>query len=157
MSDTRRSIRIEIHGVDLPGRSCGPRPDGGTYEDIQVGLKCRAETIELIPGDVAEARWSMDVTIRETPAGRDFGGPFVSGARDDRHLGLRWFGRAPDGTYELFRGAKLRLIDVTPAFVDEALRTGGTLVGRVVMSDDNGWPRCARVRPPAVTWSVRSD
>jgi hypothetical protein len=99
----------------------------------------------------------VDVTVRETSAGRDFGGPFVSGDRDDRHLGLRWFGRSLDGTGELFRGAKLRLIDVEPAFVDEALRTGGTLVGRVVLTDEHGWPRCARVRPPAITWLVRSD
>ena len=160
MAGTRekpRSIEVEIHGVDMPGRSCGPRPGGGDCEDVRVGLRWRSETVELVPGDAAEARWSLAVTVRETPTGRDFGGPFVSGDRTDRHLALRWFERRPDGTDELFRAAKLRLIDVAPALVDQVLLSGGTLVARVVMTDENGWPRCARVRPPAVAWSVRPD
>jgi uncharacterized protein DUF5990 len=109
-----------------------------------------------VPGDAPQAIWAVDVTVRETDGGRDFGGPFVSGNRTDRHLGLRWLGRAPSGQVELFRGAKLRLIDVAPNLVEEALRTGGTLVGRVVLTDEHGWPRCARVRPPAIEWSIRS-
>ena len=90
-----RAARVELHGVDLPGRSCGPRPGGGWYRDIQVGLKKGTTAIDLVPGDAAEAMWSMDVAVRETGSGRDFGGPFVSGQRDDRHLGLRWYGRTP--------------------------------------------------------------
>lgn len=149
----RASIRVELRGVDLPGRSCGPRPGGGWYEDIHVGLKRGNAAVELVPGDAAEAKWSMDVTVREIDGGRDFGGPFVSGHRDDRHLGLRWYGRAPDGRIENFRGA-LRFVEVDPALIDEALRTGRPLLGRVVLTDEHGWPRCARVHPSAIAWSV---
>ena len=88
-SSPRAAIRMEIHGVDLPGRSCGPRPGGGHYDDIHLGLKRGPDAIELVPGDAPEARWALDVAVRNTPAGRDFGGPFVGGHRDDRHLGLR--------------------------------------------------------------------
>jgi hypothetical protein len=150
----RATIHVEIHGVDLPGRSCGPRPGGGTYEDIHVGLKRGNDTIELVAGDAPDATWQMDVTVRETDAGRDFGGPFISGHRDDRHLGLRWLGRGPAGSAEVFRGAKLRMIDVEPTLVDQALATGRMLVGTVVLTDEHGWPRCARVRPPAIGWSI---
>jgi hypothetical protein len=132
------SIRVELRGVDLPGRSCGPRPGGGWYEDIHVGLKRGNDAVELV----------------EIDSGRDFGGPFVSGHRDDRHLGLRWYGLAPDGRIENFRGAKLRFVEVDPALIDEALRTGRPLLGRVVLTDEHGWPRCARVRPPAIAWTV---
>ena len=150
----RTSIRVELRGVDLPGRSCGPRPGGGWYEDIHVGLKRGNAAIELVPGDALEAKWSIDVTVREIDSGRNFGGPFVSGDRDDRHLGLRWYGRAPDGRIENFRGAKLRFAEVDPALIDEALQTGRPLLGRVVLTDENGWPRCARVHPPAIAWTL---
>jgi hypothetical protein len=148
------SIHVELRGVDLPGRSCGPRPGGGWYEDIHVGLKRGNAAVELVPGDAPEAKWSVDVTVREIDRGRDFGGPFVSGHRDDRHLGLRWYGRAPDGRIENFRGAKLRFVEVDPVLIDEALRTGRPLLGRVVLTDEHGWPRCARVHPPAIAWTV---
>jgi Family of unknown function (DUF5990) len=70
-----RSFRVELHGVDLPGRSCGPRPGGGHYEDVHVGLKRGTTAIDLCPGDAPEAKWTMDVTVREIESGRDFGGP----------------------------------------------------------------------------------
>jgi Family of unknown function (DUF5990) len=148
------SLRVELRGVDLPGRSCGPRPGGGWYSDIHVGLKRGTSAIDLVPGDAPEANWSVDVTVRETENARDFGGPFVSGHRDDRHLGLRWYGRSPDGSVENFRGAKLRFAEIQPALIDQALETGHPLIGRVVLTDEDGWPRCARVHPPAITWSV---
>jgi hypothetical protein len=123
-ASSRVPLRVEVHGVDLPGRSCGPGPGGGWYKDIHVGLKKGTTAIDLVPGDAPEATWSMDVTVREIENGRDFGGPFVSGQRDDRHLGLRWYGRIPDGRVENFRAAKLRFAEVDPALIDQALRTG---------------------------------
>ena len=73
-ASARVLLRVELHGVDLPGRSCGPRPGGGWYQDIQVGLKKGTTAIDLVPGDAAEATWSMDVTVREIESGRDFVG-----------------------------------------------------------------------------------
>jgi hypothetical protein len=153
-ASARVLLRVELHGVDLPGRSCGPRPGGGWYKDIHVGLKKGTTAIDLVPGDAPEATWSMDVTVREIENGCDFGGPFVSGQRDDRHLGLRWYGRIPDGRVENFRAAKLRFAEVDPALIDQALQSGRPLVGRVVLTDEHGWPRCARVHPPAIGWSL---
>lgn len=40
-ASARTLLRVELHGVDLPGRRCGPRPGGGWYEDIQVGRRRR--------------------------------------------------------------------------------------------------------------------
>jgi hypothetical protein len=55
----KETLRVEIVRADLPGTSCGPSPEGGTYRDIHVGLKRARETIELIPGDATEARWDV--------------------------------------------------------------------------------------------------
>ena len=78
----------------------------------------------------------------------------LPGRRDDPHLGLRWYGRIPDGRVENFRAAKLRFAEVDPALIDQALQSGRPLVGRVVLTDEHGWPRCARVHLPAIAWSI---
>jgi hypothetical protein len=42
---------------------------------------------------------------------------------------------------------------IDPELVDAASTAGG-LAARVDLSDDRGGPRCARVDPPAVEWSI---
>jgi len=46
----------------------------------------------------------------------------------------------------------LRLADVPPALVQEALAPGRRLVARVRLTDSNGNPICARLRPPYIQW-----
>ena len=78
------------------------------------------------------------------------------GAARRRSAGLRWYGRSPDGSVENFPGAKLRFAEIDPALIDQALQTGHPLVGRVMLTDEDGWPRCARLHPPAITWSIET-
>jgi hypothetical protein len=78
----------------------------------------------------------------------------VRGDRTDRHLGLAWGDVPGDGTLRLFRAAKLRLVDIDPAIIEEAVRPGRRLIARVRLTDVRGDPVCARVRPPALTWSA---
>ena len=59
-----------------------------------------------------------------------------------------------DGTLRLFRGAKLRFADVDPGLVEQAMRPGRRLIARVRLTDARGNPVCARLRPPAITWSA---
>jgi hypothetical protein len=88
---TMTTMVVEIQGRDLPGRRCGQSPDGGSYDNIHVGIVRRADTIELVPGDAPSARWQLEVTVRRGADGTiDFAGPFVHGKRGERHLGLRW-------------------------------------------------------------------
>ena len=107
-----------------------------------------------MPGDAPSARWDVTVTVRRDQDGFDFGGPFVRGDRADRHLGLGWGDAPGDGTLRLFRGAKLRLADVEPQLIEEAMRPGHRLLARVRLTDARGNPVCARLRPPAITWSA---
>ena len=113
--------------------------------------------VELVPGDAAAARWEMPVTVRRDEDGFDFGGPFVRGVRDDRHLGLIWGDLQDRDTLQVFRGAKLRLVDVDPGLIEQALRPGHTLVARIRLTDARGNPICARVHPPYLTWSAAAD
>ena len=100
----------------------------------------RGSAIEPVPGDAPSARWEAPVTVRRDGDGFDFTGPYVGGDRTDRSIGLAW-GEVPgDGTLRLFRGAKLRLADVPPALIQEALAPGRRLVARVRLTDSNGNP-----------------
>ena len=100
---------------------------------------------------------STTAKVRRDDDGYDFAGPFVRGVRDDRHLGLAWGDLQGDGTLRLFRGAKLRLVDVDPGLIEQAMRPGHRLVARVRLTDAKGNPVCARLHPPYLTWSVATE
>jgi hypothetical protein len=162
------TLTVLIDGFDLPGLTCHPEPNGTVHRSVHVALSGHdedrpylempgrggARALEPVPGDAASARWEAPVTVRRGDDGLDFGGPFVRGVRDDRHLGLVWGDVPGDGTLRLFRGAKLRLVDIDPGAIEAAVRPGHRLVARIRLTDVKGNPVCARVHPPALTWSV---
>jgi len=161
-------LTVVIEGYDLPGLTCQPEPDGTRHRNIHVAVSGKSKdrtalvvpdspglAIEPVPGDAESARWEVPVIVRRDADGFDFTGPFVGGTRDDRSLGLAWGDVPGDGTLRLFRGAKLRLVDVDPALIEEAMRPGHRLVARIRLTDPRGNPVCARVHPPALTWSVQ--
>jgi hypothetical protein len=80
----------------------------------------------------------------------------VQGRKGDRFVYLTW-GDLPDGAFEMFRRATLMLGPVGDALVEEADRTGRSVVADVALTEDRGGPRCARVDPPPVRWSVGED
>ena len=160
-------LTVLIEGYDLPGLTCRPEPGGSGHRNVHVALSGKTKdrpalvvpdrpglAIEPVPGDAESARWELPVTLRRDADGFDFSGPFVAGARDDRSLGLAWGDVPGDGTLRLFRGAKLRLVDVDPAVIEEAMRPGYRLVARIRLTDPRGNPVCARVHPPALVWSA---
>jgi hypothetical protein len=166
------TLSIVIEGTELPGLGCQPEPDGTVHRNIHVALSTKAKgiaegqpwlTVPLkpglavnpFPGDAAGTRWEVTVTVRgSADDGYDFTGPAVGGDRTDRHLGLVWGDVPGDGTLHMFRGAKLRLADVPPGLITEAMRPGHHLVARVRLTDDRGNPVCARLRPSHLTWSA---
>jgi hypothetical protein len=149
------TIVVEIVGTDLPGIRCGPDQNGAWCEGVHVGLARGSETVELIRGDAPIATWAFSVSIRADESGDlDFGGPFVIGRRGERHLGIRWLRQDARGGFVVFRGAKIRLYEMDAALFRTALGTGQSLVGRLGLTDADGWPRCATVRPPDISWSV---
>ncbi len=160
------SLTVLVDGFDLPGLTCNPGPEG-THQNIHVALAGSGQdrpslaipgrpglALEPVPGDAAFARWEVPVTVRRGDEGLDFGGPFVRGDRTDRHIGLAWGDVPGDGTLRIFRGAKLRLVDVAPDVIEAAMRPGHRLVARVRLTDAKGNPICARIHPPYIAWSA---
>jgi hypothetical protein len=164
-------MTVVIEGTELPGLTCQPEPDGTVHRNIHVALATTAKGIaegqpwlnvplkpglaaEPFPGDAKQTRWEATVTVRgSADDSYDFTGPSVGGDRTDRHLGLVWGDVPGDGTLQLFRGAKLRLVDVPPGLITDAMRPRHRLVARVRLTDDKGNPVCARLRPSHLKWS----
>ena len=84
----------------------------------------------------------------------DFRGPLVSGRRGDRFLYLNWGTVAQDGTFQLFRRAKLGLSELDPSLVAQALDRQADLRCAVQLTDAKCNPVCARLQAPAIEWRI---
>ena len=146
-------MRVVIHGHNLPGRRF--RSDGELLDNVHVAVQERAEPVGLVRGDAGSATWPLEVRIAaELGGGLDFRGPAVHGKRGERFLYLTWGQVEPNGSFHMFRRAKLMLDRVDPALVRTAALDDRPLTATVDLSDEHGCPRCARVDPPAVEWGV---
>jgi hypothetical protein len=145
-------VRVVIRGVNPPGRVfC--RPDGSSMDNVHVGIQLRRDPAELVPADEPEARWSIDVEVVRKEGVVDFRGPAVQGKRGERFIYLTWGNVGPDDEFEMFRRAKLMLDRVAPDVIEAAARAG-RLDAVVDLTGGDGGPRCSRVDPPAIAWSV---
>jgi hypothetical protein len=151
-------VLIRIEGTDLPGRRGGAEADRLRLGNAQVGVQRVgpgrvAEVVERVPADAESARWAFAVTSREIDGLLDVGGPWVHGRPGARFLYLSW-GTVAGEAFSMFRRAKLLFGDIPT----EVLRAGhdgaGVLVARLGLTDAHGGPRCARVRPPEVSWQL---
>jgi hypothetical protein len=152
------TLTVVIEAASLPGLVF-PSDDGGEYRNVYIGLAVKSKerpalavpgkpwrAADPVPGDARSARWQIPVTVRRDSDGLDFSGPYVRGARDDRNLFLAWGDVRDDGTMRLIRGSKLKLAEVDPRLVEEAIRPGHRLVGRIQLTGTTG--------EPGLTWSA---
>jgi hypothetical protein len=147
-------VFVRIEAVDLPGLACAPQDTAARYENVHVGPQRRREPFELVRGDAPSATWDFELTTRLGSDGQiDVGGPFAQGRRGDRFVYLTWGTLDAEGTFTMFRRAKLHLADVDPDTLARAAAGEGRLVAHLGLTDTCGLPICARVRPPNVTWS----
>ena len=86
--------------------------------------------------------------------GLDLRGPAIHGKRGERFVYLTWGDVGADGSFAMFRRAKLMVGDIDPALLAAGAADEGTLVGELGLTDGRGGPVCARVRPPAITWRL---
>jgi len=146
-------MQIRIEGSDLPGRDCGPGGNGFPgYHGIHVGVQRRNKPGELLlpqPADAPSVTWTLDCTV----TGHDIKGPYVQGSPGGRFIYLTWVALDGEQGHSMFRRAKL-MFDAIPEDVIEAAARSGQLVARLGLTDAHGHPRCAAVRPPAITWSA---
>ena len=145
-------MRVTITGMHLPGREfC--RVDGTTMDNVHVGVQVRQEPAHLVRADAEQAHWELDVDVVRLEDGFDFRGPAVQGRRGERFIYLTWGHVDGHAHFEMFRRAKL-MLGAIPADVVRSAELAGRLAATVDLTDERGHPRCARVDPPALVWSV---
>ncbi|MBV9844469.1 MAG: hypothetical protein JOZ47_05295, partial [Kutzneria sp.] len=105
------------------------------------------------PGDAQSAVWTLDCVAASGPAGLDISGPHVQGRPGGRFVYLSWGTLDDGGAFTLFRRAKL-MLDAVDSDTLLAAVSAGCLTARLRLTDANGHPLCAAVRPPLVTWSA---
>lgn len=145
-------MQLEIRGHHLPGRSWAI--DGTPCHNVHVGVQVRRDPAELVPGDADSASWHVDVDVVERDGEHDFKGPAVQGKRGERFVYLTWGNVGEDGSFTMFRRAKLMLGGLSRATIDAANRPGRRLVASIDLTDECGGPRCARLSPPALSITV---
>jgi hypothetical protein len=135
---------LQIQGHHLPGRVW--HAEDVVHENVHVGIQVGTEPRELVRGDAKTTDWTVPLEVVARDSGLDFRGPAVQGRRGARFVYLTWGDVGADGSFTMFRRAKLMLADLEP-FVADAQ----TVTARVHLTDDRGGPRCARLESPALT------
>ena len=140
-------MKVVIRGERLPGRTFS---SDVMRSNVHVGVQVRKDPEGLVPGDAPSAEWCVDVTVVDDEGVLDFKGPAVQGKKGERFLYLTWGDVGSDGSFDMFRRAKLMLNRIDPTLVRSAQR----LTATVDLTDSCGEPRCARVDPPALKWTA---
>ena len=136
---------LQIRGHHLPSRVW--RSHNEHYDNVHVGIQVGKAPRELVRGDAETSVWTIPIEVVGREGGLDFRGTAVQGRPGARFVYLTWGDVAEDGSFTMFRRAKLMLADLAP------LITGNrdqTIVATVDLTDDCGGPRCARLRAPAL-------
>jgi hypothetical protein len=145
-------MRIVIEGHDLPGAEFVS--DGVHLRNVHVAVQIGREPVGLVRGDAERARWELDVRVVGDGGDVDLRGACVQGRKGERFFYLTWGDVGADGSFAMFRRAKLMVADIDPEALAAAARDDGVLAAPISLTDECGGPRCARVRPPAIEWRV---
>jgi hypothetical protein len=141
---------LQIRGHHLPGRLWQSRDE--YYDNIHVGIQVGREPRELVRGDAESPSWTVPIEVVAREGGWDFRGAAVQGKRGARFVYLTWGDVGDDGSFAMFRRAKLMLADLEPFLADAE-----QVIATVDLTDDCGGPRCARLRPPALMLEPAGD
>ena len=145
----KSTVPVRIVGRRLPGRTWSGR------SGIHVGVQRDGEVVGLVPGDMGEAHFDLEVEVEVSENGIDFRGPFVHGRGGERFLYLSWGEVDADGTFTMFRRLKLHLLPLAEQF-EAKLATAQRVEAFLELTDTKGRPVAASVRPPWVLWRLAS-
>jgi hypothetical protein len=159
-----RALSLRIVGRKMPGLVYG-KASGALVErsPVYVGVQKKGgEVVSLVRGDAPQAVFDLSVGVdwsRSAPTGApDFRGPFVHGKTGDRFLYLSWGQLDPDGTFTMFRRAKLHLSKIRREVIVGSLSSAEVplVEASLDMTDEHGGPICGSAADRALRWDAHS-
>ena len=81
---------------------------------MHVGIQVGKEPRELVRGDADTSSWMIPIEVVAREGGLDFRGAAVQGRPGARFVYLTWGDVDEDGSFTMFRRAKLMLADLEP-------------------------------------------
>ena len=154
----RATVNFRVVGDRLPGLKWGIS-DGALVdrEPIYVGVQRKREAVGLTRGDAKRAVFNFPVDVLSTPyGGLDYSGPFVHGKKGERFIYLSWGELGKDGSFTMFRRAKLKLARIDTGEIARVLSSKSSAVvqGSLRMTDEEGGPVCGSSVSEKVSWRV---
>jgi hypothetical protein len=147
------AVTLRVEGYDPPGRSCPGGPDFPGYGNVHVAVQRKDKPAELLgvtPGDASVFSWSLPCeSVTEADGTPTLRGPYIQNRLGGRFVYLSWGDVEPDGTFRMFRRAKLMLRKVPPEVMAAAIARG-ELVVRMRLTDAKGHPN---IQTAGVEWS----
>jgi hypothetical protein len=141
---------LQIRGYHLPGRVWQSGDE--YYDNVHVGIQVGKEPRELVRADADTSSWTVPIEVVTREGELDFRGRAVQGGPGARFVYLTWGDVGDDGSFAMFRRAKLMLADL-----ESLAANTQQVIARVDLTDECGAPRCARLRPPALTLEPGDD
>lgn len=151
-----RTLDFQILGRNLPGISFTESQGALVHrEPVYLGIQRKNEVIDLVPGNARRAVFSFQVDVISNSTARlDFRGPFVHGKKGDRFLYLSWGDLRKDGSFSMFRRAKLRLSQIDGRDLQTVLSSHSTCMVRcrINLKGEDGGPICGSIVQKKSEW-----
>jgi len=150
MSAERTVLKLELRDKHQPGRTFD------AFENVHIGLQRQKAAVDLFRGDAENIGWVFEIESTVSNGSEiDFRGPYVHGTPGERFIYLSWGDVGADGTFTMFRRAKVMLNAVEPRLLQMA-SAGRTLSGSFSLTEarGRGGPLCTTLRPPLIEWTV---
>lgn len=139
-------LSIQLNCSDFPGLPFEGRAA------VYLGIQFKQEILDETPTTVQEKIFDLHVKITEGKDGRpNFTGPYVHGKTGDKFLYLVWFMKTSIGN-EGFRRAKIKLNALSWSQIRKAQAEGSPLRAQISLTDAQGGPICASLKPPYIQW-----
>jgi hypothetical protein len=103
-------LLLQIRGYHLPGRQWRSRD--AHHDNVHVGIRVGRQPSGLVPADAETSSSTIPIEVIAREAGLDFRGPAVQGRPGARFVYLTWGDVTEDGSFTMFRRAKLMLADI---------------------------------------------
>ena len=146
-------LTIEVVCRNLPGiRFEDQHPGGIAYEPVHLGIQKGEEVIEAVPGNRKQAIFRPTFKIGKQPDGSpNFLGPFAKGTPQQRFFYLSWGVMHEDGSFKMFRRAKIQLNHLTWEQIS-GKRPVKLIIGSMVGRD--GGPVCGSLKANQLNWEL---